>query len=82
MGIEYILLGDPRENDFKIYCRGSLADCRNKARRLIMHWNKEYFHPKKRREISKWTDKKFCNQYWSAWFNSPSIARLPNKKSY
>ena len=79
---DYIVMGDGREDDaYVIYCRGSLDACRNKARRMVMHWNKDYFHPRKRLEFSAMSDKDFCDRYITAWFRSPSIIRLPKSKN-
>lgn len=77
----YIVIGDSRENDcHKIYLHGTLKECRNKARSLLIHWNKDYFNLKKRRELVKRSDKDFCDVFIGPWLRSPSIIRLPRRK--
>jgi len=78
---EYIVMGDGRENDRHIiYCRGSLSQCLKKSRRMIMHWNKDYFHPKKRLEFTKTSDQEFVDRFHNAWLRVPDIIKLPKLK--
>lgn len=73
-------MGDPREEDSCIiYHYGSLAGCYKRARQLILHWNKERFHPRKRAEIKNMTDTEFVDMYDNAWLRAPNILELPKE---
>lgn len=79
---DYILLGDCRENDRQeILIRGTREVVLAKARKYLMHHNKDYFHPKQRLAVKHMTDEQFWDNYCSAWFRSPSLLELPKAKN-